>query len=194
MGGPTQHLFDLRAQNHENWLKGSDFAERADFTGRDLVGLTAVSRDLTGAIFSSTNILKCDFTGAILEDVYAPRAHFHETDLTNVSFKNAYLRDAAFTSAIFENTDLWGVSGDGTYIISLQLGGRYVCYTSEILQIGCQQFDIKKIWWMSNEDVLAQAMKGHDGEEDEITAWLTKWRYQIYQIVNNNPATPVNNL
>ena len=197
MGGPNQLLFDLRCDNHEAWLKNSDFAERADFTGRDLVGLTAVLRDLTGAIFTDTNVLNCDFTGAILEDIHAPKVHFHKTNLTGVSFKNAYLRDAKYTETTFENTDLWNVSGDGIYVISLQIGRRYVCYTSDILQIGCQQYAMPDVWWMADEEVLAQAMKGHIGdydigEEASLMAWWRTWKSQIYHIVNGNQARPVN--
>jgi hypothetical protein len=157
-----------------------------------LVDLNAKGRDLTGAIFTNTNILKCDFTCTILADIHAPRAHFHKTDLTGVSFKNAYLLDAMFTQAIFKKTDLWNVTGDGVHIISLQLGGFNVCYTSDILQVNCMQFDIQKIWWMTEEEVF-EWVNGHEEQEmDIMTKWWAKWKYQIYQIVNLNPAKPVN--
>ena len=101
---------------------------------------------------------------------------------------------AEFTETIFKWTDLWNVSGDGIYIISLQLGGANVVYTSEILQINCLKFDIKAIWWMSDEEVFYWIMEHTDEEKEEMKKWWYKWREQIHQIVTKCPAKPVNNL
>jgi hypothetical protein len=49
-----------------------------------------------------------------------------------------------------------------------------------------------KVWWMTDDEVVAQAMKGHDGEESELRAWWRAWKSQIYHICNGRQARPVN--
>ncbi len=187
-----QFELDHMLDSHRHWLRDSRFGARADFTGRTLKNLNITHKDLTGAILKDANIYNCDFSNSNLTELMARRVHFMDSDFTNVTFKNAYLQQAYYTLNKFSNTDLWNVSGDGVYIISLQLGGSNVCYTSEILQINCMQYDIKGIWWMTDDEILAK-VAGHSGEEyAEMKAWWTKWKYQIYQIVNLNPAKPVN--
>ena len=178
---------------HRHWLRDKRFGTRADFTDKTLENLTFSYRNLTGAIFNEENIFSCKFINSNMSEITAVKTHFKNCDFTNAIFKNAYLQQVRYTLSIFSNTDLWNVSGDGIYIISLQLGGVNVCYTSEILQINCLQFDIEEIWWMSTDDVILKT--GRDRNEiqlDKMEVWWDKWKYQIYQIVKNSPARPIN--
>jgi len=163
-----------------------------NFTGQTLENVDMSGKDLSGAILTNAHIFSCNFTNTNLTDVIAVGTHFYDTDFTNATFKNAYLARAQFTLSTFKKTDLWNVAGDGIHIISLQLGGYNICYTSEILQIKCLQFDLPKIWWMTDEEVLSRSLKRDNRETIEIARWWHKWKSQIYQIVNSNPAKPVN--
>ena len=187
-----QFELDHTLDQHQHWIANNRLGSRADFTGRNLKQLDAAERDFTGAIFDGANVFDCDFKGANLTDIVANGAHFMETDFTDANLRNAHLPKVKFSLCTFHNTDLWDVSGDGVHIISLQLGGKNVCYTSEILQINCMQYDIKDIWWMPEDD-LASTVKGHsEVEVAEMMQWWEIWQYQIYQIVNKQPAKPVN--
>jgi len=187
-----QFELDNMIDFHRHWLRDKRFGARADFTDRTLKNLNITYKDLTGAIFKDSKIHSCDFSNANLTDVIASQAYFHDVNFTNATFKNAYLRKAKFTLSTFSNTDLWNVSGDGVYIISLQLGRKNVCYTSEILQVNCKQLDIKKIWRMSDDEVINKTWEYSEDELKEMAQWWVKWRCHIYQIVNLNPAEPVN--
>ena len=106
-----QYQFDLIAQNHERWLKGSDLSERADFSGMTLQQIKAICVDLSGAIFNGTKLFSCDFTGADLSDITAKGLCCYDTDFSNATFKNAHMPRAEFTETVFSKTDLWNVSG-----------------------------------------------------------------------------------
>lgn len=190
--GTSQRLFDLRVQQHRAWLDGLDRGVRADFTGRTFKGINASNNNLTNAIFNGVKLFSCDFTCANLTDITAKGLCCVDTNFTNATFKNALMPRAEFTETIFSKTDLWNVSGDGVYIISLQLGGSNVCYTSEILQINCLRFDIKEIWWMTDDEVLSWVTEHTDEEKAEMAKWWHKWKYHIYQISSDCPAKPTN--
>ncbi len=190
-----QQELDHILKFHQHWLSDKSCHEaRADFTNLTLENFDITHKNLAGAIFKDSYFYKCDFSNSNLTDIMASGVHFMESNFTNATFKNAYLQQAKYTSATFSNTDLWNVTGDGVYIISLQLGGSSVCYTSELLQINCQQFDLEKIWWMTEDQIIADIDGYTDEEYANMRVWWTKWKYQIYQIVNLNPAKPVNSL
>ena len=187
-----QRELDLVITQHRRWLRDKRFGSRADFTGSTMKNLDISNKYLSGAIFDDTGLFSCDFSNSDLSNIAATGVHFFECNFTNVSLRNARLQQARYTLSTFSNTDLWDVSGDGVYIIYLQLGGYNVCYPSEVLQINCLQFDIKKVWWMSDDDVLARVETYKDFEMVKMAEWWTQWKYQIYQIVNSCPAKPIN--
>lgn len=189
----TQSEFDLICEHHQLWLKGTSFGARAEFAGRTIEGINASDRDLSGAIFTNARVFSCNLTNTNLTDIIAANTHFHDTDFTGANLRGAYMPRAEFTQSIFSKTDLWNVTGDGVYIISLQLGGHHVVYTSEILQINCLRFGIKEIWWMPNDEVLSWVEEHSDEYKAEIAKWWQTWKLQIYQIVTTCPAKPVNN-
>jgi len=166
--------------------------KRQDFTKLVLQQIKAVDYNLAGAIFDGAKLFLCDFAGTDLSDISADGICCHATNFTGATFKNAHLSRAAYTETIFSNTDLWNVYGDGVYIISLQIGGKNVVYTSETLQINCLPFNLKDLWWMSDDDISVYLEEHHADEMTEMMAWWAKWRSQIYHIVNNHPATPIN--
>jgi len=143
-------------------------------------------------LYLLTLIFTCDFSNTNLTNIVAAGTHFLDTDFTSANFKNAYMPRAQYTQVTFQWTDLWNVAGDGTYIITLQLGGAHVCYTSKALQINCLRFDINKIWWMSTEEISSRIIEHTDEEKAKMLKWWADWKYQIYQIVNKNPAKPIN--
>lgn len=189
-----QFELDYIRDFHQHWLRDKRFGCRADFTGSKLENLNMSYCDFTGAIFDDTRIFSCDLSNANLTNIVANRVTIMNCDLSYTNLKNAHLSQAKYAENTFVRTDLWNVTGDGTYIISLQLGGHHVCYTSEILQVNCLQFDIKEIWWMSDDEVLSWITEHTDEEKAALTEWWTKWKLQIYQIVTNHPAKPQNKL
>ncbi len=188
----NQDQFDQVLALHRLWLLDNRYGARADLTHCTLQDVNAVNSELIGAIFNSTKLFQCDFTNADLTDITATGLCSHGTNFTDATLNNAHLHKAVFFNTIFDNTKLWDVFGDGVYIISLQLGRSNVCYTSDILQINCKQFDLKEIWWMSADEILVKVAGHTDEEYDVMKKWWDKWRSQIYQIVNNNPAKSTN--
>jgi hypothetical protein len=191
-----QFELDNALDYHRHWLRDNRFGSRADFTGRTLKNLKASHCDLTGAIFNDANVISCDFSNANLTDISGTRVHFMDTDFTNANLRNAHLPRARYTQSTFKDTDLWEVSGDGVYIISLQLGQISICYTSEVLQINCLQFDLDKIWEMLDDELREEVTRRTCGEREEwvnkMMDWWARWDDQIYQIINKFPAKPVN--
>lgn len=187
-----QYLFDKIVEHHRRWLLEPATGTRADFTGLTLQGMKAAHYNLPGAIFNGVKLFSCDFTGANLSDILADGLCCYDVDFTGATFKNAHLSRTAYTETIFSNTDLWNVYGDGVYIISLQIGGKNVVYTSETLQINCLPFNLKDLWWMSDDDISVYLEEYHADEMTEMMAWWAKWRSQIYHIVTTYPAKPIN--
>lgn len=189
-----QFKFDLICQQHRIWQLNPNRGARADFTGQRLKNIKATDANLPGAIFTNAHIFHCDFTGADLSNITAAGTHFYECDFTDVTFKGAHMPRAEFTETVFWRTNFWSVTGDGAYIISLQLGGADVVYTSEIIQINCLRYSIDDIWKMPDEEVFSRIVEHTNEEKEEMKDWWYKWRDQIHQIVTKCPAKPVNNL
>jgi len=186
-----QFELDHALDTHQHWLRDRRFGRRADFTGRKLEDLNIKYKDLSGAVLDGANLHRCDISNSNLTDVTANSAHFDSVDFTDTNLKNAHLQDALFTNCTMERTDLWNVLGNGTQLITLQIGGRHVIYTSEILQINCKQFELDKVWWMSEDDAKHRLRGNTDAEQAESLAWWCRWKTEIYQIINKNPATSI---
>jgi len=187
-----QFELDYALDFHQHWLRDRRFGRRADFTGRTLKNLNIKYKDLTGAILNGTNLHYCNLSNSNLEDIVANGSHFDNVDFTDTNLRNAHFQKALFTSCTLENTDLWDVTGNGTQIISLQLGGNNVCYTSEILQINCKQFKIDILRTLTDDEIRRRMQGKPDEETEEAIVWWDVWGDQIQQIINENPAISVN--
>ena len=156
-----QFEIDYILDFHQHWLRDSRFSRRADLTGRILENLNIKYKDLSGAILDGARFHHCNLSNSNFSDIVANGVHFDVVDFTDSTLRNAHLDKAYFTDCTFSNTDLWDVRGDGVFIISLQLGGKNICYTSDILQINCKQYDLEKVWWMTDEEML-HSLRGED--------------------------------
>ena len=186
-----QFEFDNIVDQHQHWIRDYRFGTRADFTRRTLEDLDMSNLDLSGAVFNHANIFRCDITDTDLTNIVANYAHFSDSNFTRTKLKHANLRYTKFTNPTFQDTDFWGVFGDGEHIISLQLGGRDVCYTSDYLQIGCMQFDLDKVFNMSTDDFMYRLRTNTALEQQQALIWWNNWKSQIYQITEKNPAKTI---
>jgi hypothetical protein len=82
------------------------------------------------------------------------------------------------------------VTGNGTQIISLQLGGNHIVYTSEILQIGCKQYQLPDVWWHDKAEFRVGLQSYSDEEFDELIEWWDIWKITVQQIIHKHPADP----
>ena len=159
---------DLTAilKNHLSWLGDSSEGVRANLRDADLRGA-----DLGGA----------DLRGADLRD-----ANLRDANLGGANLGGANLRDANLRDANLRGADLWGAIGCGQFVKTIRIFPEYqIAYTSEVLQIGCQNHPICDWWQFDDETVIRM-----DGKKA-----LTFWRKNkdlIKTIIENSPALPTN--
>ena len=133
---------------------------------------------------------------AYLKGANLKRANLKRADLWSANLKGANLRGADLWSADLKGADLWSAdlrgadlmgadlmdcNGNMTHIKSVFCGQYPVTYTSEILQIGCQQHNIAEWWEFDNNRIL---------EMDGKTAlkWWRTWKPILQQIIETAPA------
>ena len=143
-------------EKHTAWLNGDIDGERAYLRGANLKGANLKGADLTIA----------DLKGA---------------DLWGADLKGADLWSADLRGADLMGADLMDCNGNMIHIKSVFCGQYPVTYTSEILQIGCQQHNIAEWWEFDNKQIL---------EMDGKTAlkWWRTWKPILQQIIETAPA------
>ena len=80
-----------------------------------------------------------------------------------------------------ERANLWDCNGNMTHIKSVFCGQYPVTYTSEILQIGCQQHNIAEWWEFDNNRILEMNGK-------TALKWWRTWKPILQQIIETAPA------
>lgn len=105
-------------------------------------------------------------------------------DLIGANLWNADLSGADLSGANLIDTKLWDCTGNRTEIKSVSIFEQYtVVYTSDRLQIGCENHPIEDWWTFSDEQIIEMGGK---------TA-LKFWRENkdlIRTIIEKQPATP----
>jgi len=186
----NQAEFNHTVSEHAKWLQGGS-GVRADFTRTWLHEIDATDCDLTGSIWDFASVFCTNFTGSVFTNSAMYKAKFNACNFTNVSFKEAFLFGSLFTNSVFAQTDLWNTIGNGTQIISMQLGGQHVCYTADVLQVNCRQFEISKIWHLSDQEITSKMRNYPVTEVSVLLAWWIAWRDLISDIVQKHPAHPL---
>lgn len=206
-----QQVNSILAQ-HSTWAKTKgEFGKRGDFTNTDISGLVCHTDgyghlwDLSGIIFHITKAANCQFQGSNLSNATLSCSDFAGSDFRGCNlFQANCLGSGLFnieigilpTGVVYGEshpltpTDLWRTIGDYQHIMTLNLGGRHVNYTSELLQIGCLQFTQDEWYRFSDEDI-AEHCKGQDFKfQAEAVNWWHKWKPYLQNHIKNCPATP----
>ena len=108
------------------------------------------------------------------------RANLFGDDLEETNLSRANLFGAILRGANLANIKMWDTIGDGVYIKSAQLGGYSIAYTSERLQIGCENHTIGE-WWAFDDDEI-------DAMDEDALDWWRVWKPILQQIIEVSPA------
>lgn len=131
--------------------------------------------------------LRFDESGTSLE-----RANFGWAYLDNVHFKNISLKDAYFEGSNLSRTTFKGVdlsecdlrdcTGNNRQIKTIQAGKYIVNYTTEVIQIGCENHSIED-WFSFSDEKIARM-------DDGALDWWKDWKPILKQIIEVSPAEP----
>lgn len=159
---------DLRGAN----LVGSDFAG-ADLRGANMMGARVVSADFRGANLNSANLNSANMT-----DARAVGANLRNVKLWGANLRNVKLLDADIRGA-----DIRGAHGLNDWVKCVQIERYPVTYTSEVIQIGCEQHPIEN--WRNFSDDQIYAM-----DRTISSAWWDKWKDWLFATIELAPAHP----
>ena len=120
------------------------------------------------------------------------RANLAGADLTHANLTHANLAGADLTHANLDDANLAGADlahanllhtiGNMRQIKSVFLETWPITYTSDVLQIGCQNHPISK-WWDFADNRIACM-------DSEALGWWRKWKEPLKQIIELSPAKP----
>ena len=103
-------------------------------------------------------------------------------DLCGADLCGADLRDANLRDANLRGANLWGTIGNKGNIKSIQLEKYDICYTSEVMQIGCQRHSIEE-WFKFDDEKISNMESG-------ALEWWNKWKDTIKSIIEMSPCKP----
>jgi len=103
------------------------------------------------------------------------RAYLRGANLGGADLGGAYLGGANLRGA-----DLWSAVGNKKEIKSLQLETYDICYTKDVLQIGCQRHNIND-WWGFDDEIIEKM-------DYYALNWWKKWKPILKQIIEMSPA------
>ena len=127
--------------------------------------------DLRGADLSYANLSYADLRCADLSYADLRCADLSYADLRYANLRGADLRNAKLRDAI----------GNMSEVKSLQLDTYNICYTCDMLTIGCQSHSIEKWKLFSDEEILKM-----DGKK-ALEFW-GKYKKIIFDIIELSPA------
>ena len=175
-------------EKHYLWTQGERCGEHANLWSANLEGA-----NLEGANLRCANLRGANLRGADLEGADLRGADLRGADLRHTNLRDANLQGANLWYADLRYANLWdadlryanlcGCVGEGFYIKSIACGTYEVSYTSEVLQIGCEQHPIND-WWDFDEGEILEM----DGET--ALGWWRNWKPILQQIIHTSPAKP----
>lgn len=169
--------------------------------------------DLTHSILKNTNLSSSDLSHSDLSHCNASNSNFRNTNLSYTklcsmnlyyaSLNNSNLHYSDLSGTDLSRTDLSGTNLTGCKLEYTILEGAYlenttgnmkelkslfletypVCYTSTILQIGCEQHKIADWWNFSNSTITAM------GGRKALKFWR-KYKDFIRMTIELSPAIP----
>lgn len=106
-----------------------------------------------------------------------------QANLRSANLRYANLRSANLRSANLSENKLWGATGNTCHLLSIQTGRYEIVYTDKVMQIGCEQHDIKD-WWKFDDETI-------DAMDPGISLdWWDVWRPILKRIIKASPAKP----
>ena len=124
------------------------------------------------AVLRYSDLRGCDLSGSNLSDCNLSDCNLSDCDLRGSSLRGCDLSGAK----------LWATIGNGWEIISLQSKPYCVTYTTDRLQIGCENHAISE-WWEFDDDTIKEMERG-------ALLWWRVWKPILQQIIKANPAKP----
>ena len=168
-----QSKLDEILRKHDLWLNGKEDGERADLSSANLRYADLSYADLSSADLSYANLSYANLRYADLS--YA--------NLSSANLSSANLRSANLSSANLSENKLWSTTGNGINVMFLQTDEYDITYTSEVMQIGCEQHDIKD-WWKFDDERINSMDRGTPLE------WWKVWKPILKKIIKASPAKP----
>ena len=89
---------------------------------------------------------------------------------------------ADFSGADLSGADLSGAIGNKRHIKSIQLEKYDICYTSEVMTIGCQSHDIEQWFKFTDKEIDKMELGALD--------WWNKWKDIIKNIIEISQCEP----
>ncbi len=160
----------------------------ADDTPRSIkLGLAVKWAIENGANLEGADLWDADLEGANLRNANLWNANLRNVDLRNANLEDADLWKANLWNANLEGADLEGANLDGAtglnaYVKCIQVDKYSICYTSEIIQIGCQNHTIDE--WRSFDDKAITEM------DDGALEWWKEWKDWLFDLIEKAPAKP----
>jgi hypothetical protein len=139
----------------------------ADLSYATLIGSDLSCADLSGADLSGANLSGADLSGA---------------NLSCANLCGANLCGANLSCANLSGANLCGVIGNMAEVKSLHLDTYNICYTCNMLTIGCQSHSIAEWAGFSDEEISSM-----DGKK--ALAFWGKYKKVIFDIIELSPAT-----
>jgi hypothetical protein len=147
----------------------------ADFSYADFSNANLSNADFSYADFSNARLWNADFSNARLGNVNLSNADLMNANLSNANLRNANLR----------NANLRNATGLNDFVKCIQVEGYSICYTSEVMQIGCERHQIAE--WRDFDDRRIAEMDG----KKALKLWR-KYKDWIFQTIDLCPAKPTN--
>ena len=111
------------------------------------------------------------------------RADLRSPNLCYANLRSANLRYANLSYADLSENKLWLTTGYGINVMFLQTDEYDITYTAEVMQIGCEQHDIKD-WWKFDDERINSMDRGTSLE------WWKVWKPILKKIIKASPAKP----
>lgn len=181
---------------HKKYLD-NDGGERANLNGVDLSNVDLRCVNLRNANLSGANLSGANLRDATLSNTnlryanlrYANLwcANLRDANLCDANLCDADLSDADLSNADLRGADLWGADLSGTIgnmkqIKSLQIDEYPIVYTSDIIQIGCENHTIEE-WKSFDDEKISKMDKG-------ALEWWSKRKETLFKIIEMSPAEP----
>ena len=136
-------------------------------------GVSLNGANLNWANLDGANLNRANLIGSSLDGV----------SLYGSSLYRASLDGASLDGANLNRANLNGVTGINDYIKCIQIETYPINYTSDVIQIGCQQHTVEE--WRDFSDAEIQGMDGLQALE-----WWHKWKDWLFQTIELAPAKP----
>lgn len=173
-----------RADLYRSDLSGVDLSG-ADLSGADLRGADLCVAYLCGADLCGADLSGADLRDAVLSGADLRGAVLNGADLSGADLCRASLCDANLSGADLQGVkSFWDTVGNGKEIKSVQLGRYNICYTKNLLQIGCKLFLIEEWKEFSDEEIF----EFDEGYKQEGLAWWRENKEKIFKTIEKFPA------